>query len=72
MEVAQKVSALGDPHFLTVGDPDHSEGEHRFVLLGASLRDRLVVVVHAERGDNVRSISARRANRREVEVPEQQ
>jgi len=39
--------------------------EDRFVLLGLSFQGRLLVVVHAERGDNLRIISARKATRNE-------
>jgi uncharacterized DUF497 family protein len=39
--------------------------EDRLVTIGISYRSRLLVVVHAERGDNIRIISARRAGRRE-------
>lgn len=46
-------------------DPDHSAGEERYVLLGVSARDRLLVVAFAERGLRTRPISARRANRSE-------
>jgi uncharacterized protein len=55
-----------DPLSLTVPDPDHSETEDRFVLLGLSVRQRLLVVVHVERAaDEIRSISARPATRPE-------
>ncbi len=46
-------------------DPLHSEDEERFVLLGRSHRNRLLVVVHTERGDRIRLISARLASNRE-------
>jgi uncharacterized DUF497 family protein len=46
---------------VTIGDPLHSGSEDRFVLVGHSHRARLLVVVHAERGDRVRIISARPA-----------
>ncbi|MGH2360215.1 MAG: BrnT family toxin [bacterium] len=36
--------------------------EERYILLGKSLRGRLLVVVHAERGDRIRLISARQAS----------
>lgn len=44
-------------------DPDHSQDEGRFVLLGFSAKLRLLVVVHAHRQDEkeVRIISARKA-----------
>ena len=49
-----------------IHDPDHSEGEERFILLGVSARSRLLVVCHYERGpDVIRIISARRADKSE-------
>ena len=61
----EAASAFGDPLSLTIGDPDHSTDEPRYVLLGRSRQGRLLVVVHVERGDNVRVISARLATPRE-------
>ena len=58
----EAATAFADPLSLTVPDPDHSEAEDRFLLLGRSLRDRLLVVVHVERTtDEIRIISARPA-----------
>lgn len=50
---------------VTISDPLHSEDEERFVLIGCSYRNRMLVVVHTEEGDRIRIISARRATRRE-------
>lgn len=61
----EAATAFGDPLSMTQFDPDHSEAEDRFVLLGATSRGRLVVVSHTERGARVRIISARVATRRE-------
>jgi uncharacterized DUF497 family protein len=58
-------TVFGDPLSLTIPDPAHSQTEDRFILLGRSHRQRLLVVVHTERGDNIRIISARPASRRE-------
>ena len=58
-------TALGDPLSITVDDPDHSLGEHRFVLVGQTYDGRLVVVVHTDRDETVRLISARLATRQE-------
>ena len=58
-------TVFGDALSLTIPDPAHSESEERFVTMGNSHRGKLVVVVHTERGDNIRLISARPANRRE-------
>lgn len=54
-----------DSMSLTIPDPLHSDDEERFVTLGLSYRERLLVVVYAERGERVRIISARPATPRE-------
>jgi len=61
----EATTVFGDPLSLTVADPLSSRGEHRFVIIGLSHRSRLLVVIHTERGDNIRIFSARRATRRE-------
>jgi uncharacterized DUF497 family protein len=57
----EAATAFGDPLSLTIPDLGHSKEEDRFVLIGESFRGRLLVVVHSERGDNLRLISARLA-----------
>lgn len=66
----EAATAFGDPLSLTIFDPDHSEDEDRFILLGHTYTGRLVVVVHTDRGENVRIISARLATRRERKAHE--
>ena len=61
----EAVTVFYDPLAATFYDPDHSVGEHRFITVGHSSRERLVVVVHVEREDNIRIISARLATARE-------
>ena len=60
-------TAFADDHALVIPDPDHSEDEDRFILLGLSSQLRLVVVVHCfrEPDDVIRIISARKATRSE-------
>jgi uncharacterized DUF497 family protein len=58
-------TAFRDPLSKTIDDPLHSEDEERFVLLGQSHRDRLLVVVHTDRGGRIRLISARLVTNRE-------
>jgi uncharacterized DUF497 family protein len=58
-------SAFRDPLSTTIVDLLHSEGEERYILLGQSQSARLVVVVHTERGDRIRIISARLATMKE-------
>jgi len=62
---------FGDALSLTIPDPAHSETEKRFVTMGSSYRRKLLVVVHTERDDNIRIISARPANRRERKLYEE-
>jgi uncharacterized DUF497 family protein len=50
---------------LAIYDPLHSKDEDRLVLIGNSHRNRLLVVIHTERGNNIRLISARKASRKE-------
>lgn len=56
-----------DEDALQIPDPEHSEQEDRFIILGVSLRRRVLVVCHCYRqGDEViRIISARKADRNE-------
>jgi uncharacterized DUF497 family protein len=61
----EAATVFGDPLSITIPDPAHSQAEARFVILGQSHWGRLLVVIHTERGDNIRVISARRASRRE-------
>jgi uncharacterized DUF497 family protein len=61
----EAATAFADPWSATVSDPDHSASESRFILVGRSARQRLLVVAHVERGDTLRLISARLATRRE-------
>jgi uncharacterized DUF497 family protein len=47
-----------------ISDPDHSEGEEHFILMGMSSRHRLLIVCHCERtSDTIRIISARKADK---------
>jgi uncharacterized DUF497 family protein len=58
-------TAFGDELSLTIYDPLHSEEEDRMILIGNSLKNRLLVIVHTERKDKVRIISARKATKNE-------
>lgn len=64
-------TVFGDPLSLTIHDPLHSDEEDRFVTIGQSVRDRLLVVIHSERGERVRLISARVATRNERKTYEE-
>jgi len=64
-EEAQTV--FTDEHALEFPDPDHSEDESRFLMLGLSYRLRVLVVCHCVRTDEleIRIISARKATKKE-------
>ena len=64
------VTVFYDPLSATFDDPDHSVGEHRYITIGLSSRDRLLVVAHAERGRSLRIISARPATAHERKTHE--
>ncbi|MCX7200480.1 MAG: BrnT family toxin [Proteobacteria bacterium] len=57
-------SVFSDERALLIDDPDHSELEDRFVLLGLSHSLRVLVVVHCYRAEGrvIRIISARKAD----------
>ena len=55
----------------TIDDPLHSESEERFVIIGESTRRRVLVVVHTDRGERIRIISARLAAAHERKIYEE-
>ena len=64
---AEAQTAFWDEQALVFWDPDHSQDEDRFILLGMSFALRVLVVCHCYREDDqvIRIISARKATRRE-------
>jgi uncharacterized DUF497 family protein len=64
-------TVFGNPLAGTVPDPTHSTDEARFVTIGMTPAQRLVVVVHTDREDRIRIISARLATRAEKKKREE-
>ncbi len=60
-------TAFYDASALVIDDPEHSDDEDRFVLLGMSQNARLLVVCHCLRENEtvIRLISARKASKTE-------
>jgi uncharacterized DUF497 family protein len=52
---------FNDPFLLTFPDVDSSETEERYVNIGLSVRDRVLVLIHSERQGGIRIISCRKA-----------
>ena len=61
----EAATVFADPLARIYDDPDHSVTEPRFLLVGHSAAGRVLLVVHAEKGDTIRIISARRPTRLE-------
>jgi len=63
----EAVTAFSDENARLMRDPDHSQKEDRFVLLGFSSKLRILVICHTYRQDEreIRIISARKADRQE-------
>jgi uncharacterized DUF497 family protein len=66
----EATSVFYDDYALLIADPDHSETEDRFVLLGLSFKLRLLLVCHCFEVDDglVRIISCRKAKRKEMSL----
>ena len=57
----EATTVFGDTLSDTFPDPDHSFDEHRFIIIGASDRGKILVIAHTDDGELVRIISAREA-----------
>ena len=56
---------FNDPFLLTYPDIDSSEEEERYINIGLSVKNRVLVLIHTERQSKIRSISCRKATARE-------
>jgi uncharacterized protein len=65
-EEAQEV--FDDPFYVDFYDPEHSDDEHRYLIIGYSQQQRLLIAAYTERADTIRLISARQATRKEKQV----
>ena len=55
----EAATVFADPLSITVPDPDLSQDEERFIIVGMSFSRRLLIVAHTEPGLTIRLISAR-------------
>jgi uncharacterized DUF497 family protein len=69
---SEAATVFGDTLSITVPDPDHSEEEDRYIIIGQSQRRRLLMVSHTERDERTRIISARPLTRTEREAYEEE
>ena len=68
----EAVTAFHDPLSATFDDPDHSDDEKRYITVGFSSQNHLLVIGHTERAQVVRIINARRATAHERKRHEEQ
>ncbi|BAU14470.1 hypothetical protein LEP3755_50170 [Leptolyngbya sp. NIES-3755] len=64
-------SVFANPLYVDFYDPDHSENEERFLIVGESNCGRLLIVSYTEREKVIRLISAREVTRAEREAYEE-
>ena len=50
-----------DPFLLTFPDLEHSEFEERYINIVTSVKGRILILIHTERGENIRIINCREA-----------
>jgi hypothetical protein len=60
-----------DPLYVDFYDPDHSQDESRYIIIGLSIRGRLLITSYTEREDSVRLINARELTQSEREAYEE-
>ena len=59
VDFTEATTVFDDLFYVDFYDPKHSEEEHRFLIVGVSDRQRLLIVSYTERDDKIRIISAR-------------
>jgi uncharacterized protein len=64
-------TVFNDSLYVDFYDPDHSEGENRYLIIGESNRERLLIVSYKERGNATRLISVRETTKTERKMYEE-
>ena len=67
----EAATVFDDPLYVDFYDPDHSAEEHRYLIVGMSLKGRLLIVSYTERPESGRLISAREVTAAERKVYEE-
>jgi len=68
----EAATAFGDRLAITFADPDHSDDEDRYITIGQSRLNRLLIISYTDRGDDIRIISARKATNAEKKLYEEE
>jgi len=64
----EATTAFKDVLSITIDDPQHSQEEDRLILIGKSESDNTLVVIHIEKRDTIRIISARKATKKRTKI----
>lgn len=67
----EATTVFDDPYFIEFYDPDHSDDEDRFIIVGMSNMQRLLIVSYTDRHGPIRLISARETTRQERKAYEE-
>ncbi len=65
VSLGEAATVFKDPLSITISDPDHSDEEDRYTIIGASAQSRILMVSHTDRRRRTRIISARELTRTE-------
>ena len=63
-------TVFDDPLYVDFYDPDHSDAEHRYIIIGQSQQGRLLMISYTGRNDAIRIISSREVTSAEREAYE--
>jgi len=64
-------TVFNDPLYVDFFDPEHSQDEERYLIVGESNQERILIVSYIERVNSIRLISARKVTRSEKEAYEE-
>jgi uncharacterized protein len=67
----EAITVFRDTLSITISDKSHSYGEERFIDIGMSEKNRILVVVYTERANAIRIISSRKATKKEIKFYEE-
>ncbi len=70
VDFTEAATVFSDPLSITYSDPDHSLDEDRYIIIGSSSANRLLIVAHTDRDEGTRLISAREVTSRERKLYE--
>lgn len=59
VDFTEAATVFSDPLSITYSDLDHSLDEDRYIIIGSSSANRLLIVAHTDRDESTRLISAR-------------